>query len=172
MYLDTEGHVTIGVGHLIKDIESAMNLNFKIAISNIHAKRDEVKSAFESVKKQKKGNYAIYYKKFSNLTISEPDIDFLTRKHIDTFEGELKRLFPKFNSYPIEVKFALFDIIFNVGMTDLNNKWPKFKKAIKNNEWAVAAKESNRKPPINAERNKYVRDLLNKAKSNKSKNKI
>ena len=51
-------------------------------------------------------------------------------------------------------------------MTDLNNKWPSFKTAIKAKNWAAAAKESNRKPPISAERNKYVKDLLEKAAAN------
>ncbi|MGF1724094.1 hypothetical protein [Photobacterium nomapromontoriensis] len=168
MYLDSNGYVTIGVGHLIKNIESAINLNFK-RISNEHAKRDEIKSDFDTLKKQSKGYKASYYKRFVKLTLSEADIDFLTNKHIITFEGELKRLFPEFKIYPTEVRLALFDIIFNVGMTDLNTKWPKFKKAIKDNDWATAAKESNRKSPIQAERNKYVKDLLNKAESNANK---
>jgi hypothetical protein len=41
-----------------------------------------------------------------------------------------------------------------------------FKIAIKAKDWTVAAKESNRKPPISAERNKYVKDLLEKAAVN------
>lgn len=93
-------------------------------------------------------------------------------KHIDNFESELKRIFPDFSTYPSEVKLALFDIIFNVGMTDLNNKWPNFKKAVKSKNWAVAAIESNRKPPISEERNKYVKDLLEKAHSNTKKTNI
>jgi hypothetical protein len=34
---------------------------------------------------------------------------------------------------------------------------------VKAKEWTAAAKESNRKPPISAERNKYVKDLFEKA---------
>ena len=51
-------------------------------------------------------------------------------------------------------------------MTDLNNKWPSFKTAIKAKDWTKAAKESNRKSPVSAERNKYVKDLLEKSAAN------
>ena len=73
-----------------------------------------------------------------------------------SFESELKMIFSNFYTYPREVKLALFDIIFNVGMTDLNNQSPVFKKAVKAKDWSTAAKESNRKHPISQERNKYV----------------
>lgn len=98
--------------------------------------------------------------------MSDLDINTLTNKHIDSFESELKRIFPDFATYPSEVRLALFDIIFNVGMTDLNNKWPGLKKAVKAKDWSEAAKESNRKSPISAERNKYVKDLFKKAAAN------
>lgn len=54
-------------------------------------------------------------------------------------------------------------------MTDLNNKWPSFKKAVKAKDWTTAAKESDRKSPISAERNKYVKDLLEKAAAKNNK---
>ncbi|GAA6169280.1 hypothetical protein [Sessilibacter corallicola] len=165
MYLDSKGYVTVGVGHLIPDLKSAQKLNFKNSKS-LAATQDEIKTDFELIKKQPKNRLASFYKKHTKLHLSEIDINKLTDKHIDNFESELKRIFPDFATYPSEVKLALFDIIFNVGMTDLNNKWPSFKKAIKSKDWATAAKESNRKPPISAERNKYVKDLLEKAQSN------
>ena len=86
----------------------------------------------------------------------------MTCKHIDSFESELKRVYPEFSTYPIEVKFALFDIIFNVGMTDLNTRWPSLKKAVKARDWIQASTESSRKPPISEERNRYVRELFEK----------
>jgi hypothetical protein len=53
-----------------------------------------------------------------------------------------------------------------VGMTDLNNNWPSLKKDVKAQDWQTAANESNRKVPISAERNKYVKDLFEKAVAN------
>ena len=52
-------------------------------------------------------------------------------------------------------------------MTDLKNRWPSLNKAIAVKDWATAAKESNRKAPVSAARNKYVRDLFEKADKDK-----
>lgn len=168
MYLDSKGYVTVGVGHLIKDLASAQKLNFK-KTNGLSATKDDIKSDFESVKKQLKNRVSSYYKRFVSLKLLNTEIDALTKKHIDSFENELKSLFPSFTTYPTEVRLALFDIIFNVGMTDLNTKWPNFKKAIKSQDWETAANESNRKPPVSAERNKYVKNLLLKAAADKKK---
>ena len=165
MYLDSKGLVTVGVGHLLKDLASAQKLNFKKS-NNMPASKNEIQVDFDAVKKQSKNRIASFYKKHVVLKLSDADMNTLTNKHIDSFEGELKRMFSDFSTYPNEVKLALFDIIFNVGMTDLNNKWPRFKTAIKAKDWTTAAKESNRKSPISAERNKYVKDLLEKASVN------
>jgi len=165
MYLDSKGLVTVGVGHLLKDLASAQKLSFKKS-NNMPASKSEIKADYDAVKKQSKNRLASFYKKHVVLKLLDVDMNALTNKHIDSFEGELKKIFTDFSTYPTEVKFALFDIIFNVGMTDLNNKWPSFKTAIKAKDWSKAAKESNRKSPISAERNKYVKDLLDKAAAN------
>jgi GH24 family phage-related lysozyme (muramidase) len=165
MYLDSKGYVTVGVGHLLKDLASAQKLSFKKS-NNMLASKDEIKADYEAVKKQPKNRLASFYKKHVKLKLSDLDINTLTNKHIDNFESELKRIFPQFSTYPSEVRLALFDIIFNVGMTDLNNKWPGLKKAVKAKDWSEAAKESNRKAPISTERNKYVKDLFEKAAAN------
>ncbi|MCP4267860.1 MAG: hypothetical protein GY777_20205 [Candidatus Brocadiaceae bacterium] len=168
MYLDSKGFVTVGVGHLLKDLASAQKLSFKKS-NNMPAPKDEIKVDYEAVKKQPKNRFASFYKKHVKLKLSDLDINTLTNNHIDSFEGELMRIFSDFSTYPSEVRLALFDIIFNVGMTDLNNKWPSLKKAVKAKNWSTAAKESNRKAPISAERNKYVKDLFQKAAANVKK---
>ena len=168
MYLDSKGFVTVGVGHLLKDLASAQKLRFKKR-NNMPASKDEIKADYEAVKMQPKNRLAPFYKRHAKLKLSELDINTLTNSHIDTFEGELKGIFSDFFTYPSEVRFALFDIIFNVGMTSLNNKWPNLKKAVKAKDWSASAKESNRKAPISTERNKYVKDLFEKAAANVKK---
>ncbi|MCE9688131.1 hypothetical protein LZP73_18300 [Shewanella sp. AS16] len=162
MYLDSKGLVTVGVGHLLKDSASAQMLNFKTC-TNLPASKDEVRADYEAVKKQPANRLVAFYKQQVKLKLADADINSLTDKHIDSFEGELRRIFPDFPTYPAEVKLALFDIIFNVGMTDLNNMWPGLKQAVKTKDWTTAAKESNRKSPISFERNEYVKDLFEKA---------
>ena len=164
MYLDTKGYVTVGIGHLLKDVVSAQALNFvHQADENKKAIKEEIKTDFEEVKKQTKGKLASSYKKHTKLKLKQADIDKLTNKHIETFESELKNIYgsTEFAGYPSEVRLALFDMIFNLGMSTLKNKFKNFNKHIKAKSWASAAKESNR-PDVSKARNKYVKDLLDK----------
>lgn len=172
MYLDSKGYVTVGIGHLLSTIVDAQKLDFKNA-SNKLASKSEIKSDFEAVKKQPANRLASTYKKHTKLTLSAIEINKLTDKHIDSFEKELKRIYADFNTFPTEVRLALFDLIFNLGMTKLKNKWPIFNSAIKAKDWQKAADNSNRKSPISAARNKYIKDLLEKsAKSVKKTAKV
>ncbi len=162
MYLDSKGYVTVGIGHLLSAIVDAQKLEFKNA-SNKLASKNEIKSDFEAVKKQPANRLASTYKKHTKLTLSAMEINKLTDEHIDSFEKELKRIYTDFNTFPAEVRLALFDLIFNLGMTKLKNTWPVFNRAIKAKDWQKAADNSNRKSPISAARNKYVKDLLEQA---------
>ena len=90
------------------------------------ASKDEIKTDYETVKKQAKNRFASFYKKHVKLKLLDLDINTLTNKHIESFESELKKIFSDFSTYPSEVRFALFDIIFNVGMTDLKQQMAEF----------------------------------------------
>ncbi|MFL1405874.1 glycoside hydrolase family protein [Marinobacter sp. M1N3S26] len=165
MYLDSRGFVTVGIGHLIANVTEAQKLAFKTT-RNVPASGAEIKSDYDSVKKQPANRVASFYKKFTSLILPDVEIDKLTDKHILTFESELKRIYSGFENFPSEVRLALFDLIFNLGMTDLNNNWPKFNAAIQAKDWQTAADESSRAAPISAERNRYVRNLLETAAKN------
>lgn len=54
-------------------------------------------------------------------------------------------------------------MIFNLGMTNLKTQWPTMNAAVKSKDWKKAAANSNRKPPISMARNKYVKELFEKA---------
>ena len=162
MYLDTYGKVTVGVGHLIKTAQDAQKLPF-VDEKKIKATPEAIKAGFENVKKQLKNMKASYYKKYTKLTLNPTDIDQMLEKHIASFHKEIKIVFPEFDTFPSEVRLALLDIIFNVGMTDLRTGWTKMKAAIKAKNWMEAGKESRRKPPIPTDRNDYVRKLFEKA---------
>lgn len=167
MYLDTKGYVTVGVGHLLSTLADAQALAFIIQKNNKPASKEQIKTDYETVKNQVKGLLGSSYKKHTTLKLKKADIDKLTNKHIDVFENELKRLYgsDEFSSFPSEVRLALFDMIFNLGMSNLRNKFPTFNKYIKEKSWSEAAEESNRSD-ISAARNKYVKDLLEKAAKN------
>ena len=164
MYLDTKGFVTVGVGHLLSTLTNAQSLAFIVQKDSKAATKDQIKTDYDTVKKQTKGLLSSTYKKHTKLKLKKTDIDKLTNKHIDTFEGELKKVYgaEAFAAYPSEVRLALFDMIFNLGMTNLKSKFPTFNKYIKAKNWSEGAKESNRSDVSDA-RNKYVKDLLEKA---------
>lgn len=162
MYLDSKGLVTVGIGHLISTVADAQKLTFYTA-KNTLASAAEIKSDFDNVKKQHKNFKATYYKRFTKLTMKQIDIDKITNAHIDTFYRELKQIYSGFDTYPKAAQYALFDLIFNLGKSKLDSGFPTLKKAVLAHAWPIAANESNRKPPVSAERNQFVKDLFNKA---------
>ncbi|SBS29330.1 hypothetical protein MSP8887_01048 [Marinomonas spartinae] len=137
-------------------------MKFRVASGRL-ATKEEIIRDFNSIQKQPKGRVAEYYKRFVELHISNSDIDTLTKNHINSFQKELIKVFPEYPTFPNEAKMALLDLIFNVGMTNLNTQWPRLKKAVLNQNWEKAAQESNRKYPIPPERNNYVKNLFEKA---------
>lgn len=163
MYLDSEGNVTIGIGHLLRNVAEAQNLPFVIDKTNKKATAAEIKDDFDNVKNIGSGYKATFYKRFTKLKLSDHDITLLSNQDINDSYADLKRIYPDFDKFPDDVKLALFDLIFNLGAKDLRTKWPLFNKEIKAHNWKAAAKESHRKKPIPDERNKYVKDLLEKA---------
>ena len=103
------------------------------------------------------------FKSATNLKLTDSTINEITNKHIASFEAELKQIYgaTEFNKHPENVKLALFDMIFNLGMPKLKNNYPRFNWFIKACDYKSAATESNRNG-IAAERNQYVKDLLSK----------
>ncbi|MCE2030390.1 hypothetical protein [Sessilibacter corallicola] len=178
MYLDTKGKVTVGVGHLIANkAAAAFVVMYTVkngqpsTIATTKQKQDE----YDVIAKQKKNYKASWYKQHTSLVMKDSDINAQRKKHIDTFYSELVGVYKKskgytsdFDDFPVEVQKALFDMIFNLGQTKLRNVFVNFNKAIKKEQWDVAAKQSNR-PDVNAARNKYVRDLFNAAHASANK---
>lgn len=160
MYIDSEGYVTIGVGHLITNVTSAQNLTL-YTTKGKKATKPEIKLDFDTVNKQIKNKLASYYKQFTKLTMKDVDIEKQLDKHIVSFEKELKRVYSGFSALPEDVKLALFDMIFNLGQRNLK-AYKNMNAAIAKSDWLIAAKESNR-PKGTARRNKYVSDLFIKA---------
>ena len=159
MYLDSKGYVTVGVGHLLESVAAAQALKF-VQQEGSAASAAQIATDFESVKAQAPNRVASYYKKYTQLTLAQADIESLTDEHIESFYTELKQLYPEFDSYPVVAQLALFDMIFNLGMTTLKRGFPSFNRAVLARDWQKAAAESHRKAPISEARNQYVHDLL------------
>ena len=70
----------------------------------------------ESQKKEKGPfNYgASYYAQFTNIKISQEEIDYHTFKHLQNDYDVLRKAFTNFDAQPMEFKEATFDIQYNV----------------------------------------------------------
>lgn len=158
MYLDSRGFVTIGIGHLVVDVQAAQKLPLQTASGEM-ASEDAIAAEFTLVHQQEGNRVASYYQSFTNLHLSDEAIDALTDKHIDSFYSELKTIYSEFDTFPGNVRLALFDLIFNLGMTSLRKKWPKLNACIAARDWKGAADNCRRRGIADA-RNDYVKSLL------------
>ncbi len=164
MYLDSKGYVTVGVGHLIITLAEAQRLEF-FTNEGTKATTKQIEEEYNCVKKLSNNRTIFYYKKYTNLYLKNRSIDELTNWHIIKFEKELKKIYPKFDDYPINVRLALLDMIFSLGATKLKNRYPIFNDAIEREDWKKAADNSNRKD-AQLDRNEYVKKLLIDAAAN------
>ncbi len=51
MYLDSKGHVTIGVGHLVRNLAAALKLNLVVGKTGVIATEAQITTDYEMVKK-------------------------------------------------------------------------------------------------------------------------
>ena len=168
MYLDGEGLVTVGVGHMMPSADSAAVLSFWHRKTGGPATPEEIKAEYAAVAKEPKGKAFTYYKSKTTLFMKREDIDALTKEHIDGFEEELKNLYsaaaypPGFDKFPDEVRLALVDMVFNLGATRLNKQYLSFNQAILKADWETAGKQCSGRQ-IQPARNEYVKELFKKA---------
>lgn len=161
MYLDTEGFVTVGIGNLIATAEVARSLAFVVRDTGAAATAQEIEADFKAVAKQSKGELAASYKKFTKLDLPDTAIDALFKIKIDGFKNDLIANFKGYPEYPVEVKRALLDMIYNLGKGGLL-KFKKLKAAVEAHDWKEAAAQCHRNGPSKA-RNDWTRDLFLKA---------
>lgn len=158
MYLCTAGHVTVGIGHKIENEREATKVKF-LKSDGSPGSAEEIAAEYRKVKATEVGNKALFYRPLTRLHVDNKEVERLTNNHLDAFYKQLKKLYPEFDDYPKNVRFALFDMIYNLGKGGLRDKFPKFNKAILARDWAAAANESSR-TKIADERNQYVAGLL------------
>ena len=147
-YLDSANkpNVTIGCGLNV-------DANPKVKLINRHTgeelTNEQKQNEIANLRSKYIPNYkAEYYKDKSVLGINSDEHDKYLLDKYKNIEREIKTLKNNEN-FTEEQMNALYDIGFNVGSL---NRFPKMKKAINENNWYRAAKESHRKN-ISSERN-------------------
>jgi GH24 family phage-related lysozyme (muramidase) len=185
-YLDKKGLITIGVGHLIKDLAAAQKINF--IIGDNKATKEQIKTEYEKLTKHK--NYKkenedkhVKYEGTTTLELKEAVIKALFNDDIKTKIQEIKdedtwyikgvdgvqklvnkKIYADFDNFMPEVQEALFDMAYNLGIGKLSNNadnrgFPKFNGHMMRKEYGKAAIESHR-PDVGLNRNAYVKNLL------------
>lgn len=165
MYLDTGGNVTVGVGNLVASADAAKQLGF---VSRADpgagaAAPTAIQSDFDNVNRQTPGKSAGYYKQFTRLDLPDAIISSLLSARVTQFTAQLTAAFPDFESYPDEACAAIFDMGFNLGVSGLTSKFPTFCKAVRARDWATAALQCHRAPPVNDHRNNWTRARFEQA---------
>lgn len=161
MYLDTKGYVTVGVGHMMRDVAAAQKLAFVRRDSGAPATLGEIAADFARVKGQPFGQSITHraFRSHTKLILPDDRIDALLSRRIAGFENGLKRNFANYEAYPDRVKLGLMDMAFNLGTRGLVTKFPSFTRAARAGDWAGCARECRRRG-ISSERNETVRRLF------------
>lgn len=161
LYLDSKGKVTVGVGFMLPDENSALAFPF-LDFDDNPASDEQKRAEWRTVHALATGHSAGWYEDSTNLYLSDDFIESHLQSLVAESFNELTRIYPDFCKYPSAARVALQDMIYNLGMTKLNENFPSLKAAVNRQDWVTAAAESHRKGP-NEDRNNAVRDLFLKA---------
>jgi GH24 family phage-related lysozyme (muramidase) len=159
MYRDTQGHVTTGVGNLLRDAGAAAALPWRHGESGPPATADEIRAAFKKVTKLGTGYKASYYQRASDLVLPQATVVSLMANRLEReFLPGLRRTFPGFDHYPQPAQRALVDMAYNLGVGGLA-KFERLREACERGDFAAAALECNRRTS-RPERNQATRELF------------
>ena len=159
MYLNTVGKVTVGVGNMLKKPSSAISLRFILEATGEKASDKSIEDEFELVSNQEAAHPAKFYKEFTQLVLSDHEINQLLDMRLDKFESKLRMDFPKYDDYPEDAKLGLIDMAFNLGNKRLVKKFSTFTNAARKSDWLTCANECRRKQ-VQESRNDMVRSLF------------
>lgn len=153
MYLDVEGNVTVGIGHLIKDAAAAMRLPFYTRKTSESSGSDKTDDLFDKIEKDfntvraatTKAKYgASAFKKITKIDLGIREINALLGADVRQVIAELKYEFPNYETYPGLVQLGMLDLAYNMGARKFASQFTEFRKGLDSRNWAKVAKESRR----------------------------
>lgn len=137
------GHVTIGIGNLLRTVEDAQRLPF--LMGSRRATPTEVAEGFAAVRAMPRALAAGAYAKATPIRLSTEAVMDLTRARLaGEFLPGLRKLFPGFDGFPRAAKRALIDMAWNLGIGGLG-KFSKLGAAVARRDWRAAALSCSRK---------------------------
>jgi len=154
MYLYTVGKVTVGVGCMLPDSDTAAGLPF--TVDGQAATADQITADFERVTGMAAGQVAGFYKQSSSLQLPQSAIDAQLQQTLQNFEGQLRAALPGYDGFPPTAKMALLDMAYNLGPAKLLREYVHMLAAVNQGDWATAATNCSRIGPSPA-RNAWTR---------------
>lgn len=165
MYLDTVSKVTIGYGLMMPNAAAAL------AVDLLHKDKRRASGAEKEAEWRRvralsadgaKLNFvAEHYLKGAQLFITGDEAQRLMLLKLDEFLGNLRKIYPGFDTFPEDAQVALMDMIYNLGWK-VKTVFVSFTRSIndpKGPDWKKAADQS-RRPQLSLERNRDVRNLF------------
>lgn len=161
MYRDSEGYVTVGLGHKFENVEEAKSLVFwkrEIKVSEttrVRADAADVETAFNAVKKADlvMNSKATAFKnlKHNNIDLDINEIERLFISDVREFVRQLqtKKDFSDFDTYPAPVQLGMLDLLYTIGFkgffgSKTDTGFEKLAGALKYRNWIEAAEETHR----------------------------
>jgi len=155
MYLDTKGHVTVGVGEMLKTAARAQSLGF-VDRNNEPATADAILADYHRVSALPAAKGADFYRASTSPTLPPDTTDAILMQHLTFFDGRLNRRFANYATFPDPAKLGLLDMIYNLGVSGLFKGYPSFTSYVQNQDWSNAATQCHRHGP-SAERNNWTK---------------
>ncbi len=162
MYLDKKGNVTVGIGHLVINLQEAQRLasqyQFTKKGTNTRSSVADLANDFNTVKNSGMTGFRAH--NFAPLTGHDITLAEATRLFDDDVNIKLRELkarvaFPEFETYPTVAKLGLLDMSFTLGVRGVWHGYPVFTAAALRRDWKAAATQSDR--PVLAARNAEIR---------------
>jgi GH24 family phage-related lysozyme (muramidase) len=151
MYLDSKGNVTVGIGEMVPSVEAAVGIPFIIADPNgaTPATPAQIASDFVRVQSMGQNSSAPYFAASHYIGAGTVVLPMsicqgrVIKRLNEEFIPGVVRLLPDFESYPLDAKRALLDMIWSLGAGGLA-KFHHLLTACKARDWEQAALECNR----------------------------
>ena len=165
MYLCTAGKITTGIGCVLHSTADAMMLKWMDASGN-RVTKDIVRKTYLLLSRMPNGKKHTYYIKkmpkecqifIDDEEIYKLAIDKIKKNYLPTLVQE----FSDFESYPIDAKIALLDIVYAVGTGAFNRGWHKLKCYCSMHDFGLASNEvkiSSQRPKFNKMRKQMMMD--------------
>ncbi len=167
-YLDIEGNITSGYGHMDKNLNSFARHPWYNQTTQKPATMEEIQKYYNILKTAPYGqNYgAKSFEQQTPLRLSRSYADQLLDHDIAVREEELHQTHPNFKYMSPEMQVAIAEPNYHVGTL----KWPKLKEAIKNKDKEAICQNIHRKETDNQgnfikgfqERNQWAYDMCQK----------